>query len=373
MRPSPTTSGNGTATVRVTREDPVYRPDAGQDDPHFFRDLANLVVHRDPRVYERLRRHNLALGGGEVRDSGSGAYGGIVVPQYLTGMAVGPVRAGDPLVKALDILDLPPDGMTFTVPRSATTGGAVAASVTSENTAVAETDPAIVNNEKPVVTVAGRVTVSSQYINRGTSVTEVYLTRDLQEAVDTAIDSQLINGTGLNGQLRGLLSVTDRTAVTSISSSRGGFSMFVGRTAHDFSNNRLKPPDTLILHPRRFYWMSAGTVSETPSITRPWCMHHEEDPFVAYFANMDIVLDSNIPTTNGSGTNEDVAILIRRADMPLHLGPLNVTASRAPEAGSLEVDVTAWRYAVWFPDRYRGTSTAVLSGTGLVAPGSFTS
>lgn len=360
-------------TVVVRSDDPVYRPDAGENDPHFFRDLLHWATSRDPRILERIARAQRQLGGPEVRDIGVGALGALTVPQFLMEMAEGPVRSGYPLLTALEQVPLPREGTTFTVPRSVTTGGSSAHAQTSENSAVSETDPSLTNLERTLVTVAGQVTVSNQFIDRSDGLGERYLARDLFEAATAQLDNQLINGTGSNGQLLGLRNVTAITTVTwtDATATRGEFTTFLGRTAHDVSLVRLLPPDTLVIHPRRLYWVVGAPVTETPGLARPWQWDYEP-PFVAKFGNLDVVVDSNVPTTVGAGTNEDVALIIRRQDMPLHVGPLVVDVQTQVEAGSLEVNVVGRRYAVWFPDRYRGTSIGVLTGTGLTAPGSFT-
>lgn len=361
-------------SIAVVRTDePIYRPDAGEDDPHFFRDLLHWATSRDPRTLERIARAQRQLGGAEVRDIGTAALGGLVVPQFLNELAEGPVRAGQPLLTALEQVPLPREGVTFTVPRSVTTGGSSAHAQTSENTAVSETDPSEVNLERTLVTVAGQVTVSNQFIDRSNGVGERYLARDLFESATAQLDNQLINGTGANGQLVGLRNVTAINTVTwtDATPTRGEYTTFLGRLAHDLSIARLMPPDTVIMHPRRFYWVVGAPVTETPGLARPW-QWEVESPFVARFSNMDVIVDSNIPTSIGASTNEDIALIIRRQDMPIHVGPLVVDVQRETEAGSLKVNVVGHRYAVWFPDRFRGTGIGVLTGTGLTAPGSFT-
>lgn len=357
--------------VTVTREEPVYRPDAGENDPRFFRDVLIWSTHRDPSARERLHRHQQ-----EQRDIGSGVLGGAVVPQFLTEQAAGPVRAGDPLLMALEHLALPSEGVSFTVPRSVTTGGSTGHAQTSENTDVSETDPSMVDLTRSLVTVAGQVDVSRQVLDRGGMVAETYLARDLAEAVNTNLDYQLINGTGTNGQLLGLRNVTDVTTVTwtDATPSQGEFTTFIGRTAHDASVVRLLPADTVVLHPRRFFWLTGGegSAGDLPNTARPWNYYDLEPPFVASFAHMNVVIDANIPTTLGAGTNEDIAIVMRRADTPVHIGPIMVDIDSQALATTLGLSVVAHRYATWFPDRYRGTSAAILTGTGLTAPTGFT-
>lgn len=364
----------GEPRVAVGREEPVYRPDASDDDPHFFRDLARWSVHRDQRALDRLVLHGRQTDP-ERRDIGSGALGALVVPQFLLDLSAGQVRAGDPLLAALEQLPLPSQGVTFTVPRGVTQAGSVAFAQTSENTAVSESDPSMVNVERSLVTVAGQVTVSFQTLDRSPAVSEPYIARDLGEAIQTKLDDQLINGTGANGQLLGLRNVTNISTIPFTSTGAGAktaLTIATARAATSSNNVRLLAPDTIVMHGRRWHWLlSAGAAADDyDTIAHTW-LHGEylrtdgPTPFVGSLAQMNVVLDNNVPITVGTGTNEDVVLVLRRRDMPIHLGQLTVALDRQTDAGSLEVTLVGHRYAVWFPDRYRGTSTAVISGTGL--------
>jgi hypothetical protein len=369
---------DGGVRIRVISESPVYRPDAGDDDPHFLRDLVRWAESRDPHAGTRLSRYRQEQGGGETRDIGTGAVGALAVPQFLVDLAAGPVRPGDPFLQALEQRRLPTEGVTMTVPRSTTTGGTAAFSQTSENSAAAEVDPGMVNLERSVVTVAGQVTVSNQLLDRSPAVSEAYLAKDLLDAVVSNLDNQLISGTNANGQLLGLRTVTDLASVTwtDASPTRGEFVSRVARTAHDVAVARNLPPDLVVLHPRRWYWLtgalSDSSVDAATVVTDQVCAERpEEGPYVGTIAGLPVAVDANIPTAIGAGTNEDVALVVRAADMPVHLSPLTVDVDRQTDAGTAEVTLIGRRYAVWFPDRYRGTSVGVLTGTGLVAPGTW--
>lgn len=357
-------------SVIVTRNEPVYRPDAGENDPRFFRDVLIWSTHRDPEARERLHRHNL-----EQRVITSGAFVGAVVPQFITSLAAGPVRAGDPLLSALEHLALPPEGVTFTVPRSVTTAGTTANAQTSENTEVSDTDPSLVDLQRSLVTVAGQVDVSREVIDRGGSVTEAYLARDLTEAINTNIDLQLLEGTGTNGQLLGLRNVTATQTVTytDTNPTRPEFLGYLGRMPYDLHNARLQSPDTFVMHPRRFWWFMASLGGLMGSLSPPFVYDDVNAPAVARYANIDIIIDANIPTTVGAGTSEDLVYCIRRADMPIHVGPVMISLDNQPLSGTWGVSVIAYRYVTWFPDRYRGTDIVMMTGTGLSSPGSWTS
>lgn len=366
--------------IAVGREEPIYRPDAGPDDPLIFRDLAHWGTYQDPRAGDRLVRHQ-RMQGVEIRDITSGAFGATVPPQFFDEEAAGPVRAGDPFLSILRQDILPPDGLLFQVPRSVTTGGSSAHAQTSEATAVSETDPSMVNLDvfgRTVCTIAGLVTVSWQVLDRGSALTEQYIMRDLREAADDRLDNLLINGTGTNGQLLGLRSVTAPVTVTwaDAAPSQGLFVNQVARTAHDTSLVRLKPPDVVLMHPRRWYWLNAAlaqTAQDAATIvTGQACAEYETGtPYVGSIAGLPVVVDCNVPTT--VSTDQDQVFVLRSQDFTVHASHTRIQFMNQLDTGSaLEATFVAWRYAVWFPDRYRGTSTGILTGTGLTAPGSFT-
>lgn len=297
-----------------------------------------------------------------------------MVPQYLTDLAAGQVRAGDPLLSALQQLPLPSEGVTFTVPRGVTQAGSVAFAQTSENSAVSESDPSMTNVERSLVAIAGQVTVSFQTIDRSPTVAEPYVARDLFLSVADRIDNQLINGTGANGQLLGLRSVVASQTVTygGVVPTQGNFVNFTARAASSTATARLQSPDLVVMHHRRWYWLTGAVSASGAStvVTDQVCADYEAgSPFVGSIAGLPVVLDANIPTTvSNAQSNEDVVLVVRSRDMPVHLGPLTVDVDRQTDAATLEVTFIGRQYAVWFPDRYRGASTAILTGTGLATP-----
>lgn len=380
LSPNEVRDREGLPRVSVGQEELVYRPDAGDEDPHFFRDLLRWSKHRDAKAGSRLEHHRAQMLGREVRDVASAAFGAQIVPQFLDSFAAGPVRAGDPLLAALNKYPIPPKGLLMQVPRAVTTSGSSAHAQTSQNTAVSETDPSLVNLDvlgRVVATIAGQVTIASQVLDRSPSMASKFIARDLQEAVTDRLDEQLINGTGINGQLIGLRNVTAPSTVTwnDATATRGEFVYNVSHAAHDLAVARRRPPDLVVMNPRRWYWLTAALASSTSDdrstlVTKQVCAGYEEDaenPYVGSIVGLPVVLDANVPST--FSTNEDVVLVIRSADMPVHLSPIQVDVMTQIDTGTaLEATFVAYQYAIWWPDRYRGTSTAILTGTGLVTP-----
>ncbi len=125
----------------------------------YFGDLFRSQVLHDVNASQRIAQH------AEERATGTGAYAGLVVPQYLIDQAALIARAGRPFANSVTSLELPEQGMSLLLPRETT--GSSAAVQTAENTAVSSTDEVWANVTLPVATIAGQATPSRQSLERG--------------------------------------------------------------------------------------------------------------------------------------------------------------------------------------------------------------
>lgn len=366
--------GTQMTTVKVGEEEPVYRKDGNLS---FFGDLFAYRYNADPLAAERIIRHakQTQL---ESRDASTGDFAGLVIPQFLVDDFAPVARAGRPLANFIGGRPLPPDGVTFNVPRGNT--GTVVVSQTSENTATAEQD--IDNSDVAVAvrTIAGQQDVSRQSLDRGRNTDEMVM-QDLAAAYAAELDRQIINGTGANGQHLGILSTTDVATVT-VTATDGVTQM---RQIHDavqqIHSNRFMPASVIVIHPRRWnYWLQS-----TDSNGRPLLVPENVGPQNAFgtgdlttaqgvvsgFSGLPVLLDPNIPTTlsNDSGGNEDAVIVTRSSDLILWEDDPLPRRVRFDEtlAGQLTVKIVAWDYSAFTAARYPSASV-VLSGSGLTTP-----
>ena len=174
-------------------------------------------MFRDPAATERLARHasevevdNPVLGQ-QQRAIGTGAVVGLVPPAYLTDQFAELARAGRPVANAVTSLPLPESGMTVNISRVTT--GTSAASQSTENSAVSETNADDTLLTANVVTIAGQQTVSRQAVERGELVEQVIMA-DLANAHNAELDRQVINGSGASGQHLGILGTSGIISVT---------------------------------------------------------------------------------------------------------------------------------------------------------------
>ena len=79
-----------------------------------------------------------------------------------------------------------------------------------------------------------------------------------------------------------------------------------------------------------------------------------------------VLIDDNIPTNLGAGTDEDRIIVCRPADMVYAQSTPNVVFDESGTATALDVTFACYAYAAFTAGRYPG-GVAIISGTGLNA------
>jgi HK97 family phage major capsid protein len=181
--------------------------------------------------------------------------------QYLLDQAATLARAMRPFANALPGYQLPPLGMSVVVTK-VTTGTATAAQ-TTQNTGATETDMVTTDVTIPVVTIMGQQDVSRQAIERG-AITDSLIFSDLVADYATRLDSQLISGTGSNGQHKGIITAatgTDSYAGTTAAAFYGSVNAALSRVA----SNRYAPATVVVMHPRRWHWL----LSKSDTAGRP--------------------------------------------------------------------------------------------------------
>lgn len=317
--------------VRVKSDEPTYRKGGKHS---FFQDYYAVKYQMgDTRgAAERLGRHDseVRLGehGSEFRDVGTSAFGALVVPQYLPEMYAEILRAGRITANLCTPHDLPPEGMTMTIPRG--TSGTTAGAQSSENTAVNESDFDDTDLVVNVRTYAGQQDISRQAIERGRGVDEI-IYMDLAGAYAATLDADVINGPGSAGRHTGIFGTTGVLTVTStISNSVTNILSKVAEAVATVNSNRFMPADAVIMHPRRWGWLVSP---KGDSGSRPYVLPRENMPqnsfgvgepaaygFVGSIYGVPCYTDANIPTTvttGSTGDAQDIIIVAKRSDLHL--------------------------------------------------------
>lgn len=183
------------------------------------------------------------------------------------------------------------------------------------------------------------------------------------------MDRQLLQGTGANGQHLGIRLVTGRETVSYTASTPSGAALLpkVYSGISQVASTRFLNADTIVLHPRRGAWLAKELSATMPLFQQgqlTQAIGQQDGGFVTSFGGLAVVLDPNIGTTYGAGTNEDEVYIVRSADYLLMES--DAVFVRFDEVLSQTLTVRSFSFFV--PHRFP-KATCVLSGTGLAKPG----
>ena len=143
------------------------------------------------------------------------------------------------------------------------------------------------------------------------------------------------------------------------------------------ATNRFLPADAIVMHPRRFYALCAGVDGGGRPLVVPTAQAQNTfgtaDASVAEGAagnilGLPVYLDPNIATNTGAGTNQDIIIISRFADAYLFEGTPKAEVFRETLSAEATVRFRLYNYVALTVERYVGTNTSIVSGTGLAAP-----
>lgn len=381
-----------TSSVAVGRNERTYHlgrdREAGNGRPGsaFLLDVGRALLG-DPLANDRLVRHQReeladrpALAGLETRSTGTGAFTGFVVPQYLIDMYAPAVAAMRPFADICNHHDLPEKGMTVNLGRI-TTPTAVGLQST-ENTSVTTQDIDDTLLTENVQTAAGSIQVSRQAIDRGV-LTEEVTTEDLFKRYATTLDSTLINqaATGLAA-----ISTAQTYANATVNTTAiPAFWKSLIQAQNTIEGNLLAQaaPSHFVMSSRRWNWATAAISSSWPVISgtnvppQSWAaqLTKEYGPKVrAVLPNgMLITVDANISTiclgTALTGGTQDQVYAVAANECHLWEDPNAPVLIRAeqPAAASLGILFVAFGYFAYSFRRYTGASVNI-NGTGLATP-----
>lgn len=362
--------GDKEAVVEVN-EPNLYRE--GGD--HSFISDAWAARSGDFKAQERLNKHQDF----EARDVGTGAFTGLVVPQYLVDEYAPIARAGSPFYNAVPKKDLPAFGNKIEISRITT--GSQAAEQATENSAVQETNMDDTLLTVNVDTIAGQQDVSRQALERGGQPgfsLENIIFQDLVAAYYTKLDNLMINGSGSSGQPLGVSQVSgiNQTTYTDASPTVAELYPKLADAVQEINSNRFAPATAILMHPRRWGFLTAGVDSSNRPLVLPAGNNPDNAAGVGEAAaygqvvgsvlGLPVITDANIRTDLGAGT-EDAIYIAKVDDHIMFEDNLFQLKFEETNAGSLTTKMVVYGYVAFASGRYpKGISEIV--GSGLIAP-----
>lgn len=363
--------------ARVGAEERTYQKDSDPRGTAFMRDLCRQFLYQDVEASTRLARHmaeeRVERAQYLTRAVGTGAFTGLTVPQYLTEMYAPATAAMRPFADVCNQHPLPESGMSVEISRITTASDVDLQA--SENAAVHETDMDDTLLSIPVRTAAGQQTVSRQAIDRGTGIEDVVF-QDLFNRYATRLDTTLINQA-----TTGLSAVAQANTYTDVDPTASELYPKILAAASGVETNLLGmgAPSHAVMHSRRWYWLSSQLTATWPLIGQPNIAPQNigTNNAVEYGAGtrgvlpngLRVIVDNNIATNKGAGTNEDELYVV--ASNECHLwedpdAPVFIRAEQA-KAANLGVLLVVYGYFAYTFGRYTNGNQKV-TGTGLVAP-----
>jgi len=365
----PRTVGGAT----VTSEPRTYTE---RSDNSFIKDAYNAQFKNDYNANERLARH-MREEAIERRDVGTGAFEGLVVPQYLIDLAAPLARAGRPFADlGVSTHVLPPSGMTLNISRQ-TTGTATAIQAT-ENAAVQETDSDDTLLTVNVRTIAGQQDISRQAVERGTGI-DAFIAQDLVRAWHTNLDNQILNGAGTSGTILGL-DGSSGNAVTYTNASPTIALLYpkLADAINQIQTNAFMNPTHWVMHPRRMAYLLAGIDGQNRPLLVPAANGAMNAMGTGAGApqygnsgyqlmGLPVIVDANVTTTDSS--TRDKIYCITQGENHLWEQPGSPFSLRfdATGAGNLTIKTVIYGYAAFSAGRYP-LANSIIAGTGLAAP-----
>ena len=354
----------------------VYRPH-GQTS--YFRDLARVQCNMDDtsESRRRLAAHAEEIAtdfGTEYRDisrvDGTGGY--FSPPAWLVNQYIEFARPGRPTANLAQRLPLPGGCDNLNLPKILT--GTQTGIQTADNTAVTDVDLTDTFVNLPVRTLAGQQGISIQLIDQSPVAMDDVIFKDLTADHAMRLDQQILYGTGSSGQVLGIANTPGIQTVTVSSLDIKGVYSAIANAIQLINTTRYLPPEVIVMHPRRFSWL----MSLLDLQNRPLFVPDANGPFnaagviedvdpqqiVGRTHGLPIVVDANIKTTAGAGTEDEIYVM-RSSDLVLYESGLRARVLPEPKAATLTVLCQVYGYLAFSAARF---PQSVVQLTGLLPP-----
>lgn len=343
----------------------------------FFQDMATGQLRGDPAASDRLACHRRELEvERRVNPNGTAGTGGeLIGPLWLEEEFSLPARAGRVLGDLMRNLRLPVGYSSVHLPKITT--GADAAIQSAQGGAPTTVDQVTADANSNVVTIAGDADASQQLFDLAPPIPgyDGIVFADLSAAYNATLETQLLSGTGTNGQLTGITNIAGISTVTFTSGSPTLTLLWplIGQALAAVGNNRKLPAEAVLMAPRRWSWIASSLDSSSRPIASPGnAGPHAPDYALAGGTYPVGPIDGRPVWEDGAipaGTSQDFIIACRPSDMILLEGDPHFSVSPNPLSGTLGIRLQLRRYVA--ANVQKPAAIAVISGTGLAQPAGF--
>jgi HK97 family phage major capsid protein len=374
--------GGDDPNVRVGKEARVYEGQAGLYVRDLLRTTRDFGLQGSDEAMQRLNRHaqELDVEARAIGRTTDTEWGFFVPPLYEISDYADILRAGRPFADLLSPRPLPSGVDQVKIPRL-TTGTKVRVQA-GDKAAVTTQDIVSAETTAELVTVAGYIDVAVQAIDQSPVDTQSILFEDLQADYVTQLDTLLWSGAGpASNQPLGALTLTGTAVVTYTDATPTAAELYrkIGEAVATVNANRKLPPNVIIMTPARWYWFASsvdssgrpltGFDNSFPQNVPAFMSNIAPEARVGTMFGLPVIIDPNMPTNLGAGTNQDTVVVTRITDSRFWEGTPRMAARPVADAASenLLVRFVYYRYVIFLPGRYP-TSWVKIDGTGLTTP-----
>lgn len=368
-----TTLAGGPAYIRS--EPRTYTPESGHS---WLLDNVRAAIHGNEGAIGRLARYEreCEVDKREIRANPTtrvGQGGEFAPPLWAIDQFGTSAVAGRVAADLIPTLPLPPGRSSIHIPRMST-GGTEA--VQQEAGADPGGDEVTADANCTVVTISGEVNVSQQLLDLTPPGYDAIAYVDLSRQYNRALDDQIINGTGSNGQMTGLVNVNTTGnhviaggSLTSVATFWPG----IGQCAAAVSNDRKLPMEHWLWAPRRWDWFASSVDNSNRPVASPGVAPRPVSELMTpaggtYPAGTALGHPVWQAGAIAAGSSNDLVVAFRPSDCLLYESAPKFMVTAQPTSGTLQVKIRLYHYVAAVLNRYP-TGIAVI--TGLTQPSNF--
>jgi hypothetical protein len=369
------------AGMRVGATDRTERRTMWHGQRSFFADLVAASrgdSHAQSLIaaHDDMRREELARTGTRALTTGGA---GALVPRIddVPGFSQFP-SSGAPTWLHLEPQPLPESGFDIQVPRLdalITTAGQ-----SGQGSAVASSTPAIGTATASLVTFAGSMRASQQFLERATPEADLLLLDGLRESYYASVESSLLNGAGGAAALDGLMAqstavVTHVAVGTADVANAASYTAKFAEAISELQGSAFSEASVFVMSPRR--WASlmkltddqkrpllpilAGSTGQAANLTSTY------GASVGSIFGVPVITTGGAALDYGDGTDEDRVLLMARGAVSAWqeaTSPTRVLVE--PDAGNLTSRITVYGHVA--SAIVRPQKLVIMSGAGLTDP-----